>query len=144
MESHCVLRTLAPAQGTLTYLRAGSYSRAVFFFFFFFFFHLLTHCLASIWIGELSRELPNARIDGFDVSDEQYPPEDWYGPNVTLSKLDIFEPLPEELKGKYDVVHLRFFMAVAGDDDVQIVIRNLRDMLSKCELVLSCEYCRLT
>ena len=92
---------------------------------------LADNCSARIWIGELTRELPHARIDGFDISDEQYPPEKWYGPNVALSKLDIFKPLPEELKGKYDVVHLRFFMAVAVDDNVQIVIRNLKDMLSK-------------
>ena len=50
---------------------------------------------------------------------------------MSLSKLDIFKPLPEELKGKYDVVHLRFFMAVVVDDNVQIVIKNLKDMLSK-------------
>lgn len=91
----------------------------------------------SIWIGELTRELPNARIDGFDISNEQYPPEKWYGPNVSLSKLDIFEPLPEELIGRYDIVHLRFFMAVASDDNVQIVIENLKGMLSECGFVFS-------
>lgn len=50
---------------------------------------------------------------------------------MSLSKLDIFEPLPEELKGRYDVVHLRFFMTVARDDNMQIVIKNLKDMLSE-------------
>ena len=50
---------------------------------------------------------------------------------MSLSKLDIFKPLPERLKGKYDMVHLRFFMTIASDDDIQIVIRNLKDMLSE-------------
>lgn len=86
---------------------------------------------ARIWIGELTRELPQAHIDGFDISDEQYPPENWYGPNVSLSKLDIFKPLPEELKRKYDVVHLRFFMTIASDDNVHIVVNNLKAMLSE-------------
>lgn len=86
---------------------------------------------ARIWIGELTRELPQAHIDGFDISDEQYPPENWYGPNVSLSKLDIFKPLPEELKRKYDVVHLRFFMTIASDDNVHIVVKNLKAMLSE-------------
>ena len=85
----------------------------------------------SIWIGELTREQPQAHIDGFDISEEQYPPEKWYGPNVTLSKLDIFRPLPEEVKGKYDVVHLRFFMTVASDDNVEVVVQNLKGMLSE-------------
>ena len=55
---------------------------------------------------------------------------------MALSKLDIFKPLPEELKGKYDVVHLRFFMAVAVDDNVHIVIKNLKNMLSKYNIIL--------
>lgn len=50
---------------------------------------------------------------------------------MSLSKLDIFEPLPQELRGKYDVVHLRFFMTIASDDNVQIVINNLKGMLSE-------------
>lgn len=50
---------------------------------------------------------------------------------MSLSRLDIFKPLPEQLKGRYDVVHLRFFMTVASDDNVQLVIKNLKDMLSK-------------
>lgn len=54
--------------------------------------------------------------------------------NTTLSKLDILKPLPEALKGKYDVVHLRFFMTIASDDDVDIVIENLKRVLSKCNL----------
>ena len=31
---------------------------------------------------------------------------------------------------KYDVVHLRFFMTVASDDNVDVVIENLKGMLS--------------
>ena len=79
----------------------------------------------------MTRELPEDYIDGYDISDEQYPPEKWYGPKVSLSKLDIFKPLPEELKGRYDVVHLRFFMTVASDDNVHVVIENLKSMLSQ-------------
>ena len=54
---------------------------------------------------------------------------------MTLAKLDIFKPLPQGLKEKYDVVHLRFFMAVAVDDNIQIVIKNLKDMLSEYDFI---------
>jgi len=74
------------------------------------------------------------KFDGYDISDELYPPESWCGTNTTLSKLDISKPLPEELKGKYDVVHLRCFMTIASDDNVDVVIENLKRMLSKCNL----------
>lgn len=84
-----------------------------------------------IWLGELTREFPSStKFDGFDISESQYPPESWYGSNTTLSKLDIFKPLPEKLKGKYDVVHLRFFMTIAKDENVHVVIENLKAMLS--------------
>ncbi|KAK0506831.1 hypothetical protein JMJ35_010744 [Cladonia borealis] len=84
----------------------------------------------GIWQGELTRELPSStQFDGYDISDLQYPSVSWYGPNTTLSKLDIFKPLLEELKEKYDVVHLRFFMTVASDDNVDVVIENLKGML---------------
>ena len=83
-------------------------------------------------LGELTRELPgSAQLDGFDISDAQFPPKSWYPENVSLSKLDIFKPLPEELKGKYDVVHLRYFMTIAKDHTVQTVVDNLNAMLSE-------------
>lgn len=43
------------------------------------------------------------KLDGFDVTHEQYPPAEWYGKNVRLEKLDIFKPVPKELRGRYDV-----------------------------------------
>ena len=55
---------------------------------------------------------------------------------MSLSKLDILKPLPEQLKGRYDVVHLRFFMTVASDDNVQIVVNNLKAMLSESSVIL--------
>ena len=55
---------------------------------------------------------------------------------MSLFKLDIFKPLPKELKGKYDVVHLRFFMTVASDDNVQVVLNNLKAMLSEYSVIL--------
>ena len=71
------------------------------------------------------------RLDGFDISDEQFPKGDPYGENVSLSKLDIFQPVPEYLRGKYDVVHLRYFMGVATDESMQVAVDNLNAMLSK-------------
>ncbi|KAL8784507.1 MAG: hypothetical protein Q9195_009017 [Heterodermia aff. obscurata] len=77
----------------------------------------------------LGRDYVASASDGFDISDAQYPPASWYGSKTTLSTLDIFKPLPEELVGKYDVVHLRFFMTVAKDSDVGLALRNLEKML---------------
>lgn len=48
-----------------TDLFAGSHSRVVID-------SLANIFFARIWIEELTRELPNALIDGFDILDEQY------------------------------------------------------------------------
>ena len=74
----------------------------------------------------------SARLDGFDISDQQFPQGKCYGENVSLSKLDIFKPIPEHLRGKYDIVHLRYFMAIATDESMQITVDNLNAMLSTC------------
>ncbi|KAL6722287.1 hypothetical protein ACLMJK_001394 [Lecanora helva] len=84
----------------------------------------------GLWLGELSASLSrSAHLDGFDISPAQFPPSSWYGDNVSLSTLDIFKPLPEGLKGGYDVVHLRYFMTIARDDTIRVVLENLRGML---------------
>ena len=73
----------------------------------------------------------SARLDGFDISNAQFPRENLYGDNVSLSTLDIFKPLPKHLLGKYDVVHIRYFMGIATNDSVEVAIDNLKAMLSK-------------
>jgi len=45
------------------------------------------------------------KLDGFDITDEQYPPAEWYGRNVTL---DTLKPVPEESRVRYDVSLLVF------------------------------------
>ena len=37
--------------------------------------------------------------------------------------------------GKYDIVHLRFFMTIANDENVHVVIENLKGMLSSLKPV---------
>ena len=57
-----------------------------------------------------------------------------YDKNVSLSKLDIFESLPEALKVRYDIIDLREFTAIAKDDTVQTVVDKLKAMLSKLHI----------
>ncbi|KAK0509510.1 hypothetical protein JMJ35_007904 [Cladonia borealis] len=87
-------------------------------------------CGTGLWLASLAREMPaSARLDGFDISDQQFPRENIYGDNVSLSTLDIFKPLPRHVLAKYDVVHIRYFMGIAVNDSVQIAMDNLNAML---------------
>ena len=85
---------------------------------------------ARIWLIDVNRQLPSARLDGFDISADQYPPKEWLPANLSLQTLDIRKPIPEELKGKYDVVHVRLFLAVVRNDDPSPILRSLSCMLS--------------
>ena len=84
-----------------------------------------------IWLIDVSRQLPSAQLDGFDVSAAQYPPKEWLPSNISLQTLDVFTSIPKDLQGKYDVVNVRLFLAVVKNNDPSPILRNLMRMLSK-------------
>jgi hypothetical protein len=59
-----------------------------------------------------------------------FPPPDWLPSNVSLRTLDILQPVPDELKGQYDVVCIRYFGVLIRNNDPVFVLRNLVDLLS--------------
>ncbi|KAL5041655.1 hypothetical protein BDW71DRAFT_211946 [Aspergillus fruticulosus] len=69
------------------------------------------------------------QIDGFDITDDMFPPADWLPPNVCLRTLDILKPVSERLRGRYDVVCIRYFGVLVRNNDPGFVLRNLMDML---------------
>lgn len=85
----------------------------------------------SIWLIDVSRQLSAACLDGFDISTKQFPPKNWLPANVSLESLDMFSSIPEELIGKYDVVHVRLFLCVVQDDDPRPLLKIILKMLSK-------------
>ncbi|KAL2843922.1 hypothetical protein BJY01DRAFT_248384 [Aspergillus pseudoustus] len=86
----------------------------------------------GIWPISLSPTLPlNAHLDGFDITDAQFPPREWLLGNVCLEKLDILSSVPERLHGIYDVVAIRFFTLMVRDNDVSTLVGNLLSLLSR-------------
>lgn len=78
------------------------------------------------------------------MSTEQYPPKEWLPGNISLKSLDIHKPIPDELRGVYDLVHVRLLVAVLRDGDLIPVVENLFAMLSLycvlcCLLTWVCE-----
>jgi len=45
--------------------------------------------------------------------------------------LDVYEPILEEIKGKYDIVNVRLLVAVVKENDPMPILENLMGMLSK-------------
>ncbi|KAH8585610.1 hypothetical protein B0O99DRAFT_530396 [Bisporella sp. PMI_857] len=84
----------------------------------------------GIWPLALSRSLASTvQIDGFDISDAQFPPKKWLPANVTLDTLDILEPIPDQFLGKYDVVNIRYFALSIKNSDHLGVLKSLISLL---------------
>lgn len=87
----------------------------------------ITH---RIWLTDTHRELPEAQFEGFDISADQYPDEAWRPGAVSLHEWDAFQPPPNELAGKFDIVTVRLFLLVIRDRDPSDVVENLAKLLS--------------
>ncbi|KAI1397743.1 hypothetical protein F4819DRAFT_503045 [Hypoxylon fuscum] len=85
-------------------------------------------CGNGVWLSDLDRELSSkgisAELDGYDVNPVNFPASSHLPQSMTLKKLDVLaRPLPEEMIGTYDIVHVRAFVSI-------IVNSNLTPLLS--------------
>jgi len=90
-------------------------------------------CGNGAWLLEVARQVPStAQLYGFDITDSNYPAKEWLPENVTLTgSFDAISsaPLPKELEGAFDVVHIRAFTSIVKDNKVDPLIKNLLSML---------------
>lgn len=84
----------------------------------------------SQWLIDVSPELPLAQLDGFDISEEQYPSKAWLPSHITVSQLDITKDIPPNLVGTYDLVHVQLFLCVVQKDGPAAVLEQLYKLLS--------------
>ncbi|KAI4172210.1 MAG: hypothetical protein LQ346_008642 [Caloplaca aetnensis] len=73
--------------------------------------------------------LTRLRVDGFDISSAQFPPQAWMPENVRLYVQDAFQPFAPEKHGAYDVVHVRYFSTLVKGHSLQPLVRNLVGLL---------------
>lgn len=70
----------------------------------------------AAWAQDVARGVGmdgfNFDVHGFDISDEQYPPSHILPDNLKLSIADALVAPPEELHGKFDIVHVAQFACV--------------------------------
>ncbi|CAG8980135.1 hypothetical protein HYALB_00011668 [Hymenoscyphus albidus] len=87
-------------------------------------------CGTGIWLVDLAKRLPQtSQLDGFDISPAHFPSKHELPPQVILSELDSFAAVPENLVGKYDIVHCRGFSLYVADGDPGPLIENIKTML---------------
>ncbi|OTA64768.1 hypothetical protein K449DRAFT_411371 [Hypoxylon sp. EC38] len=84
---------------------------------------------SGIWLVDLSRELPEARLDGFDYNIRQAPHPQWLPSNVKIRRWNVFEEVPDDLDGKYDYVHTRLLALIVENKNPRPILRNLFKLL---------------
>lgn len=83
---------------------------------------------SGIFLAEISKQLdPSSQLDGFDITSRAFPSD--LPSNVSLQVHDARTPFPEELQGKYDLVHLRLLFAVVSSSDWESIATNAIQLL---------------
>ena len=84
----------------------------------------------GIWLLDLAEEVPTSvQMDGLDITLSQAPPKQWLPPNISMREWSIFEDVPGDLVGKFDIVHVRLLLLVIPDDNAVPVVQRLAKML---------------
>ncbi|KAI8629636.1 S-adenosyl-L-methionine-dependent methyltransferase [Xylariaceae sp. FL1651] len=85
---------------------------------------------SAIWLRELAKALPtSAELVGLDFDSSKFPDAEELLPNIKLGFADIFEPFPEELRNRFDVVHVRFLVFVLKKGQGVALVQNLLSLL---------------
>lgn len=81
---------------------------------------------------DLAENVPSSiQLHGYDISEKQFPPRCLWPKNLTLSLLDSLQVQQPIQTDGYDVIHLRMWASNLRATDVNILIRNVKRMLSK-------------
>lgn len=85
----------------------------------------------ATWLRELAGRLPNAQLEGFDMTDLHYPPPSKLPANITLHKhsQNVLEPFPTEFQGKFDVVHVRLLLFALKANEWDRAVANASTLL---------------
>ncbi|KAJ2979744.1 hypothetical protein NQ176_g3065 [Zarea fungicola] len=83
-------------------------------------------CGNGVWLTELHSHFAknniSAQLDGFDINTINFPDAAHLPGTIRLRKLDVLaNPMPVELIGIYDVVHIRAFVSILGSDPTPAV-----------------------
>ncbi|KAK1145518.1 hypothetical protein N8T08_004076 [Aspergillus melleus] len=77
----------------------------------------------------VARELPSAEIDGLDIDMTQALQLTWLPNTIRLRSWNLFSPVPPDLLGKYDLVHMRLLVLVLSGVNPVPAIWNLLALL---------------
>ncbi|OJI89961.1 hypothetical protein ASPTUDRAFT_185839 [Aspergillus tubingensis CBS 134.48] len=87
----------------------------------------------AIWLCDLMRDPAmtpyTLQLDGLDVDLKNAPVPEWVTPSISLRQWNIFDEVPEDLRGKYDVVHPRLLVLVVQESNPLPIIDKVFQLL---------------
>ncbi|KAL7940783.1 S-adenosyl-L-methionine-dependent methyltransferase [Trichoderma barbatum] len=84
----------------------------------------------GVWLLDVATQVPSTvQLDGFDISDEQFPHKSNVPENVNFRITDALSKVPDDLVGQYDVVHIRFLGPIIKGGDTEGVIQHAIQLL---------------
>ncbi|KAL4779053.1 hypothetical protein BJX76DRAFT_341840 [Aspergillus varians] len=91
-------------------------------------------CGNGIWLTELHSHFAenniSAQLDGFDINPVNFPDPAYLPSSVSLKQLDVLaKPVPDELIGVYDVVHIRAFFSVIHNSNLTPILSVASELL---------------
>ncbi len=85
-----------------------------------------------LWLFDVAKQIPpSSELDGFDISGNQYPPQDCLPGNVSLEIVDAMDEPPAHFVARYDVVHIRLFISLVTDNNPRPLLDHCYKLLSK-------------
>ncbi|KAJ5287689.1 hypothetical protein N7478_003375 [Penicillium angulare] len=84
----------------------------------------------GIWLHDFARgKPPSTELHGFDISLDQVGPKPWLPANIHMHTWNIFENVPDEFVGFFDIVHVRLITVVVKNNDPRPILANLKKLL---------------
>ncbi|TRX93966.1 hypothetical protein FHL15_005044 [Xylaria flabelliformis] len=85
---------------------------------------------SAIWLLDIAKTFsPDAELVGIDFDTSKFPSASDLPPNITLRQSNMFEPFPNDLVGKFDVVNVRLIVFALKDGYGIELVRNLMTLL---------------
>ncbi|KAL2830289.1 hypothetical protein BDW59DRAFT_158618 [Aspergillus cavernicola] len=92
---------------------------------------LATHLDAIPILTPAATDQVQRQYDGLDMTPANFPAAQSHPDNFHYDVYNILQPVPEERKGKYDLVHVRLLAAAFSKGQVDIAVDNLVQLLPK-------------
>lgn len=95
----------------------------------------------GVWLLDVHSQLDSSaetELVGFDTDITQVGPKEWLPKNLSLRQWSVFDDVPEDLVGTFDIVNVRLIVFVIEEDPVP-VLRHLLKLLKPGGYLQWCE-----